>query len=79
MAQFTPFYDEVQAIYDEDQLTEFVSLFLDPTLQYSCAYFQRDEMTLEEAQYAKLDLSRSKIDLKLGHKLVDIGCGWGPV
>ena len=33
------------------------SCSLDPTLTYSCAYFERDDMTLEEAQIAKLDLA----------------------
>ena len=32
-------------------------LFTDPTVHYSCAYFERDDLTLEEAQIAKLDLS----------------------
>ncbi len=76
-SQLKPLYDEVQAIYDEEQLTELLSLFLDPTLQYSCAYFERDDMTLEEAQYAKIDLALGKIDLQPGQKVVEIGCGWG--
>ena len=54
-----------------------MELFLDPTLLYSCAYFERDDMTLEEAQYAKLDLSLGKCDLKPGHTLLEVGCGWG--
>ncbi len=72
-----PFYKNVQAIYDEDRLTEFLGLFLDPTLLYSCAYFERPEMTLEEAQYAKLDLALGKCDLQPGMTLLEIGCGWG--
>jgi cyclopropane-fatty-acyl-phospholipid synthase len=72
-----PFYDKVQAIYDDDHTTDVVSLFLDPTLLYSCAYFERPDMTLEEAQYAKLDLALGKCDLKPGQRLLEIGCGWG--
>ncbi len=44
---------------------------------YSCAYFERDDMTLDEAQLAKIDLSLSKLGLRPGMTLLDIGCGWG--
>ncbi len=50
-----PRFEDVQAHYDlSDDLFE---LFLDPTRTYSCAYFERDDMTLEEAQIAKIDLA----------------------
>lgn len=75
--QLQPFFTDVQAIYDEDHTTDFLRLFLDPTLLYSCAYFEREDMTLEEAQYAKLDLSLGKCDLHPGQSLLEIGCGWG--
>jgi cyclopropane-fatty-acyl-phospholipid synthase len=52
-------------------------LFLDPTQTYSCAYFERDDMSLEEAQIAKIDLSLGKLGLQPGMTLLDIGCGWG--
>lgn len=77
MPQLKPFYEKVQAIYDEDHSTEFLSLFLDPTMLYSCAYFERDDMTLEEAQLAKLDLALGKCDLKPGQRLLEVGSGWG--
>ena len=70
-----PFYENVQAHYDLSD--EFFALFLDPTRTYSCAYFRDEDMTLEQAQIAKVDLSLSKCDLQPGHKLLDIGCGWG--
>ncbi len=43
---------------------------------YTCAYFERDDMTLEEAQNAKFDLALSKLNLEPGITLLDIGCGW---
>ena len=70
-----PHFENVQAHYDLSD--EFFRLFLDPTQTYSCAYFEREDMTLEEAQIAKIDLSLSKLDLKPGMTLLDIGCGWG--
>ncbi|WP_082958506.1 cyclopropane mycolic acid synthase family methyltransferase, partial [Mycobacterium sp. E3198] len=60
-----------------DVSDEFFALFLDPTMGYSCAYFERDDMTLEEAQFAKIDLSLGKLGLEPGMTLLDIGCGWG--
>ncbi|OBG48525.1 MULTISPECIES: cyclopropane mycolic acid synthase family methyltransferase [unclassified Mycobacterium] len=70
-----PHFDDVQAHYDLSD--DFFALFLDPTRTYSCAYFQRDDMTLEEAQLAKVDLSLGKLGLQPGQTLLDIGCGWG--
>ena len=49
---------------------------LDPTMTYSCAYWQQAS-TLEEAQLNKLDLICRKLDLRSGERLLDIGCGWG--
>ncbi|MBN8911799.1 MAG: class I SAM-dependent methyltransferase [Rhizobiales bacterium] len=56
---------------------DFYKLFLDKGMQYSCAYFQSDDDTLEEAQQNKLRLIASKLDLKPGQKILDIGSGWG--
>lgn len=69
--------DDVQAHYDLSN--EFFALFVDPTRTYSCAYFPRDDMTLEEAQVAKIDLTLDKLGLRPGMTLLDIGCGWGSV
>ena len=46
-------------------------------MTYSCAIFSRGAQTLEEAQLTKLDLVASKLDLKPGMRLLDVGCGWG--
>ncbi|WP_428367892.1 cyclopropane mycolic acid synthase family methyltransferase [Mycolicibacterium sp.] len=70
-----PHFEDVQSHYDLSD--EFYRLFLDPTQTYSCAYFERDDMTLEEAQIAKIDLSLGKLGLEPGMTLLDIGCGWG--
>ena len=70
-----PYYEESQSIYDVSN--EFFALFLDPTMGYTCAYFERDDMTLEEAQNAKFDLALGKLNLEPGMTLLDIGCGWG--
>jgi cyclopropane-fatty-acyl-phospholipid synthase len=84
MTQFRPFYKQVQAHYDLSN--DFFALFLDSSLTYSCAYFARPEMSLHEAQLAKIDLSLGKCDLPrkaessnaaARMKLLDIGCGWG--
>jgi cyclopropane-fatty-acyl-phospholipid synthase len=70
-----PHFEDVQAHYDLSD--DFFRLFLDPTQTYSCAYFERDDMTLEEAQLAKIDLSLGKLGLQPGMTLLDVGCGWG--
>jgi cyclopropane-fatty-acyl-phospholipid synthase len=74
-SNLTPHFDDVQSHYDLSD--EFYQLFLDPTQTYSCAYFERDDMTLEEAQRAKVDLSLGKLGLEPGMTLLDVGCGWG--
>ena len=57
---------------------ELYRLFLDPDhMQYSCAYFARDGMSLEQAQEAKLAHIAAKLALVPGQQVLDIGCGWG--
>jgi cyclopropane-fatty-acyl-phospholipid synthase len=75
MTNLRPYYEESQSIYDVSD--EFFALFLDPTMAYTCAYFERDDMTLEEASNAKFDLALGKLNLEPGMTLLDIGCGWG--
>ncbi|WP_099024931.1 cyclopropane mycolic acid synthase family methyltransferase [Mycolicibacterium palauense] len=70
-----PHFDDVQSHYDLSD--EFFRLFLDPSQTYSCAYFEREDMTLEEAQLAKIDLALGKLGLQPGMRLLDVGCGWG--
>lgn len=75
MSDLKPYYEESQSIYDVSD--EFFALFLDPTMAYTCAYFERDDMTLEEASNAKFDLALGKLNLEPGMTVLDIGCGWG--
>ncbi|MEQ8257105.1 MAG: cyclopropane-fatty-acyl-phospholipid synthase family protein [Roseovarius confluentis] len=56
---------------------ELYDLFLDEDRQYSCAYFARPDMTLEQAQAAKKRHIADKLLLKPGMRVLDIGCGWG--
>ena len=61
-------YDLSGALYD---------LFLDADRQYSCAYFLTPQDTLEQAQAQKKRHIAAKLLIEPGHKLLDIGCGWG--
>lgn len=56
---------------------EFFATFLDPTWMYSSAIFEREDMTLEEASVAKLDRICRKLGLEPGHRVLEIGTGWG--
>lgn len=67
--------ENVQRHYDLSG--EIYKLFLDDDMQYSCAYFERPDMTLEEAQAAKKRHIAAKLDLKPGQTVLDIGSGWG--
>jgi len=61
--------------YDlDDQLYK---LFLDTDQQYTCAYFESDDQSLDDAQLAKKRLLAAKLLLEPGHRILDIGCGWG--
>jgi cyclopropane-fatty-acyl-phospholipid synthase len=60
-----------------DVSNDFFALFLDSSLTYSCGIFSRGATTLEEAQEAKLDLVCTKLALKEGDTVLDVGCGWG--
>jgi cyclopropane-fatty-acyl-phospholipid synthase len=60
-----------------DLSVDFYRRFLDPDMQYSCAYFPHPGASLEEAQMAKKRHLAAKLLLASGQKVLDIGCGWG--
>jgi cyclopropane-fatty-acyl-phospholipid synthase len=57
--------------------TDFYSLFLDPSLTYSCALFERPGLSLADAQVEKFDGIAQKLALRPGDRLLEIGSGWG--
>lgn len=61
-------YDIPDEIYDT---------FLDRSRQYSCAWFQDDAVTLDEAQEEKMRRIAAKLLLREGQRVLDVGCGWG--
>ena len=60
-----------------DRGNDFYKLWLDESMAYSCAYFRKENDTLEQAQQQKYEHICRKLQLKAGETLVDIGCGWG--
>ena len=56
---------------------DFYRLWLDKEMQYTCAYFPDDELTIEAAQQAKMDHVCRKLQLRPGDRVAEAGCGWG--
>jgi cyclopropane-fatty-acyl-phospholipid synthase len=67
--------NNVERHYDLDG--RLYSLFLDADRQYSCAYFERPDATLDDAQLAKKRHLAAKLLIERGHSVLDIGSGWG--
>lgn len=67
--------DNIHAHYDLGN--DLFRLMLDPTMAYSCAYWETETMTLEEAQRAKFRRICEKLRLGPTDHLLEIGCGWG--
>jgi cyclopropane-fatty-acyl-phospholipid synthase len=63
--------------YHYDISNELYKLFLDKDMQYSCAYFQHENESLEQAQQNKKNHIIAKLRLEPGQRVLDIGSGWG--
>ena len=72
-----PARDKSAIHHHYDHPRGFYALFLDPSLTYSCAYFETGDETLEEAQTKKQELVCRKLGLRAGDRLLDVGCGSG--
>jgi cyclopropane-fatty-acyl-phospholipid synthase len=77
LARHTRNSDRKAIAYHYDVSNEFYSLWLDPQMVYSCAYFDSPQTDLATAQTAKLDHICRKLKLSPGMAFLDIGCGWG--
>ena len=77
MAAHTQTRDAAQVQFHYDVSDAFYALWLDPRRVYSCAYYRDADMTLTQAQEAKLDLICRKLMLQPGERFLDIGAGWG--
>ena len=69
--------DAAAVAYHYDVSNAFYAAFLDPGMVYSCAYFDTDDQDLATAQLRKIDHILTKIRVRPGDRLLDIGCGWG--
>ena len=69
--------DAQQVQFHYDVSDDFYALWLDPRRVYSCAYYRDIDMSLAQAQEAKLDHICRKLMLRPGEKFLDIGAGWG--
>lgn len=67
--------DNIYAHYDLGN--DFYALFLDSSMTYSCAYYTKANMSLEEAQEEKLNKIIQKLNLRSDHHVLEIGTGWG--
>ena len=69
--------DKRAVTHHYDVSNDFFGLFLDASMTYSCGIWSRGAETLEEAQQTKLELVCTKLALREGDRLLDVGCGWG--
>jgi cyclopropane-fatty-acyl-phospholipid synthase len=77
LARNTPRRSRKQIAAHYDLGNELFSLFLDPTMMYSCAVFDHEEATLEQASLAKLERVCAKLELGPEDHVLEIGTGWG--
>ena len=77
IAHHSPQQDAEQIQFHYDVSDDFYALWLDPRRVYSCAYYASTDMSLAQAQEAKLDHICRKLMLRPGERFLDIGAGWG--
>jgi cyclopropane-fatty-acyl-phospholipid synthase len=77
LAAHTPQKDAEQIRFHYDVSDDFYALWLDPRRVYSCAYYREADLSLAQAQEAKLDHICRKLILRTGERFLDIGAGWG--
>jgi cyclopropane-fatty-acyl-phospholipid synthase len=77
LARNTPGRSRKRIAAHYDLGNELFALFLDRTMMYSCAVFERPSDTLEQASLAKLELVCAKLELRPEDHLLEIGTGWG--
>jgi cyclopropane-fatty-acyl-phospholipid synthase len=73
----TPAEDSEAIQYHYDVSNAFYAQWLGESMVYSCGYFEHGNETLEQAQARKIEHILRKVRLQPGHRLLDIGCGWG--
>jgi cyclopropane-fatty-acyl-phospholipid synthase len=69
--------DAAAIAHHYDVSNAFYAIVLGPSMTYSCAVWERPDITLEQAQAAKYELVCRKLGLEPGMRLLDVGCGWG--
>ena len=69
--------DAAAIAHHYDVSNAFYRIVLGPSMTYSCAVWERPDVTLEQAQAAKYELVCRKLGLEPGMRLLDVGCGWG--
>lgn len=73
----TPSQSRADVQFHYDKGNDFYRIWLDRGMNYSCAFFTREDEELEKAQLNKIHRSLKKLRVHPGHRLLDIGCGWG--
>lgn len=66
---------QIESHYDLGN--DFYELWLDETMTYTCAYFKKQNDSLDTAQRQKIDHVLAKLQLSKGQEFIDLGCGWG--